>query len=462
MMALWRPGLHPPGSKFQAALKRALAAAALLFSATAFGHGAAPQVKEIRWPAHGDGAVWLVDELGLLDERADGYHWLCDDTVSALVGFDSAHSVDLSGDVWIVATRAGVYRTTDRGCTFLRVDGPLTEHVVVGLWGHPDRPDEVLTSTQTLNIPNDVWRTTDGGQTWTPAGIQASGRVRSVVRSPADPDVIYATHADGASRSSDGGGSFSPIALGPPTEDFPDGLEVLPQEFRLLTAHPADANVVFGLIERFPESFLVRTADGGATWSIIMPIEDAPDSMAFDADGQRALLANPFLGLLRSEDAGMTWNMVPSPGGLGCLSVAPDGAIWACGRGQPRPWVAASTTDLGGTWVTALDQYTNLAGTWMCPAGTPTALACAERCNPGDQACLDGLFPDAGASDMGVTDAGIDAGADMLPKPPPTPGGSDDCNSLPGSPSPAGLGFFLLVCAIVRRVLTPRPANQHR
>ena len=432
----------------------------VLSAGLAFGHGAAPQVKEIRWPVHGDGAVWLVDELGLLDERADGYHWLCDDTVSALVGFDSAYSVDATGDVWIVATRAGVYRTVDRGCTFVRVEGPLTEHVVVGLWGHPDRPNEVLTSTQTLNIPNDVWRSTDGGETWTAGGIQASGRVRSVVRSPANPEVIYATHGDGASRSSDGGGTYLPIALGPPTEAFPDGLEVLPQEFRLLTAHPLDENIVFGLIERFPASFLVRTTDGGANWTIITAIEDAPDSMAFDADGQRALLANPFLGLMRSADAGETWEMVASPGGLGCLSVAPDGAIWACGRGQPRPWVAASTTDLGATWSTALDVYTNLAGKWECPAGSPTALACEERCNPGDQACLDGLFADAGVADMGLADAGMDAAPDGLPEPQPesTGGGSDDCQCMPGTPT-APLGFGLLVLACVwsrkRDVLTP-------
>jgi MYXO-CTERM domain-containing protein len=453
-----------------------LVAASILFFATfAFAHGAAPRVKEIRWPAHGDGAVWLVDELGLLDERADGYHWLCDDTVSALVGFDSVHSVDASGDVWVVATRAGVFRTIDRGCSFTRVEGPLTEHVVVGLWGHPERPNEVLTSTQTLNIPNDVWRSTDGGLTWIAGGIQASARVRSVVRSAANPDVIYATHGDGASRSVDGGISYVPIALGPPIEAFPDGLEVLPQEFRLLTGHPLDEDIVFGLIERFPDSFLVRTVDGGANWTIVMAIGDAPDSIAFDADGQRALLTSPFLGLFRSDDAGESWAMVSSPGRMGCLTVAPDGAIWACGQGQPRPWVAASTTDLGATWDTALDVYTSLAGTWMCPAGSPTALACADRCNPSDQACLDGMFADAGAPDMGVADAGMVADADGLPDlgPAPAGGGSDDCQSVPGGPSaPLGGALFLLGLAWARRrsifqpvfglILTPRPAQQHR
>jgi photosystem II stability/assembly factor-like uncharacterized protein len=410
-------------------LSRWLPLIACLLASTAWGHGAAPQVKEIRWPAHGDGRIWLVDELGLLDQQDDGFYWLCDDTVSTLVGFDSAHSTDLSGDVWIVATRGGIFRTTDRGCSFMQVPGDLTQHVVVGLWAHPERPMEVLTTTQTLGIPNDVWRSTDGGQTWAAAGINASGRVRSLVRSAADPNVIFASHGDGVSRSSDGGATFQPVALGPPVEALPDELEVLPQEFRLLSGHPTDADVVFALIERFPASYLVRSADGGQSWQVIMPIEDAPESLAFEPNGQNALLANPFLGVFRSQDGGLNWEMVPSPGGLGCLTTGPNGAIWACGRGQPRPWVAASTTDLGASWTPLMQQYTELAGGWDCPAGSPTALACADRCQPADQECLDGLVDGGVEPDAGVADSGVDQG---MPEPPAATGSSDDCRAAPG------------------------------
>lgn len=432
--------------------------------AAAFGHGAAPQVKEIRWPAHAEGRVWLVDELGLLDERMDGFHWLCDDTVSTLVGFDSAHSVDASGDVWVVATRAGIFRTTDRGCSFAQVPGPLTEHVVVGLWGHPDRPDEILTTTQTLGIANDVWRTTDGGQTWTASGINAAGRVRSLVRSPANPDVIWSTHADGASRSDDGGASFVAVTLGPPPEASPDGLDVRPEEFRLLAAHPQDAATVFALVERFPESFVSRSTDAGESWEIVLGVEDAPDSMAFDATGQGGLLASPFAGLFRTEDAGSTWQLVPSPGRMGCLSTAPDDAIWACGRGQPRPWVAASTADLGASWTPALDDYLDLIPMWDCPAGSPTALACADRCQPGDGECLAGMIDGGVAVEMGVADAGPDGGdamPDTMPEPPPeSTGGGDDCSQSGGDGGVWGL-WCLALLALRRRLLTPLPAHRH-
>jgi photosystem II stability/assembly factor-like uncharacterized protein len=427
-----------------------------LLVSTAWGHGAAPQVKEIRWPVHGDGRIWLVDELGLLDQQDDGFYWLCDDTVSTLVGFDSAHSTDPNGIEWIVATRGGIFRTTDRGCSFVQIPGDLTQHVVVGLWAHPERPLEVLTTTQTLGIPNDVWRSTDGGQTWSAAGINTGGRVISLVRSAANPEVIFTTHGDGISRSGDGGATFQPVTLGPPVEDLPDELEVLPQEFRLLSGHPVDPNVVFALIERFPASYLVRSADGGLSWQVIMPIEDAPESLAFEANGRRGLMASPFEGVFRTQDGGLNWEMVPSPGALGCLTPGPNGAIWACGRSQARPWVAASTTDLGASWTPLMEQYTELAGGWDCPAESQTALACAERCQPADQACLDGLvnaeMPDMGEGDGGDQDMGeVDGGLDYgMPEPPPT-GGDDDCRAAPGG-SGTFWGWLALIGYATRRV----------
>lgn len=416
----------------------------------AWGHGAAPQVKEIRWPAHADGRIWLVDELGLLDQRDDGFYWLCDDTVSALVGFDSAYAPGGDGATWIVATRGGIFRTTDGGCSFTQVPGPLTQHVVIGLWGHPARPMEILTTTQTLGIPNDVWRSTDGGQTWTAAGLNSMGRVRSLVRSPADPDVVYATHGAGVGRSSDGGARFTPVTLGPPVEALADGLEVLPQEFRLLAAHPVDPDIVFALIERFPASFVVRSTDGGQSWQVVLSIEDASDSLAFEPNGQRGILANPFVGVFRTEDAGETWQMIDSPGAMGCLTTGPQGAIWACGRGEPRAWVAASTTDLGATWTPVIAQYTELAGSFMCPPDSPTAMACAGRCEPGDQACLDRLVDGEMEPDQGAADAGVDAAP--APDPPDTSGSSSDgCRAAPRTPGTPWALLVLLGGVVGRR-----------
>ncbi|MEZ4475128.1 MAG: sialidase family protein [bacterium] len=435
---------------------RWLAVALVLAASQAAAHGGAPQVKHIRFPDAAGGAAWLMDELGLLARTEDGFTWLCDDSVSPVVGFEIVAPLD--ADRWVLSTRAGIFLTETAGCGYTQVPGPLTEHVTASLLPHPGRPLEFLTSTATLGILNDVYRSVDGGQTWTPAGLESTTRVRSLVRSEADPEVVFASHGAGASRSDDGGASFQPIALGPPAEDLPGEMPIRPEEFRFLATHPVDPGTAFAVVERFPASFLVRTDDGGQTWRVALAIEDSPDSLAFTRDGQRALMSTPFLGLQRSVDGGGTWEPVATDGIVGCLTREPaTDRIWACGRGRPMQWVAAHTDDLGGTWDVALAQYADLVGTWTCPADSTTARACRQQCPPADPACVP---PDAGVpGDASIVDGGVepvdgaarDAGteADAGPTPAGSTGGDDGCRATPGG-APA-LPWLLLLLIFRRR-----------
>jgi hypothetical protein len=432
--------------------KQLPAALAVLFTTQlALAHGGAPQVKYIRFPPQAGGAAWLMDELGLLAQVPEGFAWLCDDSVSALVGFEIVAPIDAT--TWVLSTRAGVFRTEDRGCSYTQVPGVLTEHVTAGLSPHPDRPLELVTATATLGIPNDVFRTVDGGLTWQAAGLESSTRIRSFVRSEADPQVLYASHGAGASRSDDGGARFAPIALGPDPALLPDPTPVRPEEFRFLATSPVTPLEVVAVIERFPKSFLVHSYDGGASWQHTFSLEDSPDGLVFTNDGTGLLMSTPFLGLFRSTDGGRQWVSVPAPGIIGCLARNPaTGHIWACGRGRPLPWVAASTPDLGESWAVALAQYADLAAGWECPEGSPTALACARQCPPADPACMP---PDGGVTDGGVADGGLDGGVDggrdagpdggpgAAESAQPNTGGGSDGGCASGGP-PAGGGWLAL------------------
>lgn len=404
-----------------------------LLATQALAHGGAPLVKYIRFPAQAAGAAWLMDELGLLAQVPAGFTWLCDDSVSPLLGFEVVAPVDDQN--WVLSTRAGVFRSEDRGCSYVQVPGALTQHVTADLLPHPGRPQEMITATVTLGILNDVYRTIDGGRTWQPAGLESITRIRSFVRAEADPELVYASHGAGASRSDDGGASFNPIALGPPGELLPDGEPVRPEEFRFLGTSPVNRLEVVAIIERFPKSFLVFSSDGGVTWRHTYSLEDAPDSLAYSRDGTKILMSNPFVGLLRSTNGGAGFDLVPTPGIVGCLTREPGGdRIWACGRGRPIPWVAAFTENFGDSWEVRLQQYADLAGSWECPAGSPTAVACERQCPPAEPFCM----PDLGLTDGAVTDAGLDAApaADAEPgvdaAPPSARSGGGDCSVAGG------------------------------
>ncbi len=427
----------------------------------AHAHFGEPRVAEVRFPPARGGEAWLVIENVGLVARAPGeaWRWLCDEAITPTPGLTGLAPVSADGRGWVAATRGGAFRTVDDGCTFDAVPGALTEHVVALLSPDPTADGAAVLGTQTIGLANDVFRTTDGGATWAPAGLALEGRVRSLVRASADAAVIYVGHTRGVLRSDDGGVTFTAIMTGP-TDDPADA-----EDFRFLATHPADALDVFAVVEAFPDSSLVRSRDGGLTWVTVGVFGDVPDGLVFLGDGQQAVLATPFDGLHRSDDGGDTWQRVPSPAAavLGCLTREPaTGRLWACARGAAAPWLVGSSADGGETWRPELVTFAELAGRWTCPAGTPGATTCAQACDRSTDAnCsappVDGglLGPDATPA---VSDAGLDAagGGDAAPDAPERAAGGDGC-AQPGEPTGAPwvvLGLVLLGAAVARRFAT--------
>ncbi|MEZ4467044.1 MAG: hypothetical protein R3F43_22000 [bacterium] len=148
--------------------------------------------------------------------------------------------------------RAPASSSPRRRAAATQVPGPLTSTSPPR--SSPTPAAEFLTSTATLGILNDVYRSVDGGRRPGPAGLESTTRVRSLVRSgrsrSSSPAAAPATSGD------DGGASFQPIALGPPAEDLPGEMPIRPEEFRFLATHPVDRGTAFAVVERFPASFL--------------------------------------------------------------------------------------------------------------------------------------------------------------------------------------------------------------
>ena len=367
-------------------------------------HIGVPSVRTIRFVGDGPSRAWVVMEnVGLLLEEGPGFRWLCDEAITPLPGLQDLAVTGGDGLRWTAATRNGVFVTEDNGCTFTPVDGVLAEHVIGRVDPHPNRPDEALITTQTLGLPNDVFRTTDGGRTWLPANLALPGRVRALLRSQQEPDVVYITHAVGALRSDDGGQTFSPIALGPAE------LTVSGIDFELLGTRAGPVEEVFAAVIQFPNAHLVRTRDRGATWETVQIFEDIPDSLVFSRDGRQGLVSFPFDGLYRSDDGGHTWTETATPEDspwISCLTRAPaEEAIWACAR-RGNGWLLARSADFGRSWTPRIGYaFREIIGSWACESSSQTSRVCADACDRSLQDCsgadagVDG--PPADPIDMG-------------------------------------------------------------
>lgn len=484
--------------------------AALLLAApvAALAHGGQPQVIDIAFMPQTPGVAWAItDNQGLFVADGAATRWLCEDSIEPGESVRALGVIGAGRDQWVISTDLRLYTTTDGGCTFEPTRGALAGQRSRAISVHPDDPDEALIATDTLGgAVNDVYRTTDGGDRWLPAGLDLPSQITAMHRAPADPDRVYIVHERGGERSDDGGQTFDRFKLGP------RDLDVQPEEFKLLGTSPVDADVLFAAVERF-DTLVVRSADGGGEWEVVLEVPDFPLTLVMARDGARAIIHSPFEGLFRSADAGMTWRPEPAPvDRLGCLRRAPGGdRLWGCTNVFfGGPWALGTSDDFGATWRPHLGAFEDVAR-WGCPArtlgrdccqhlcpGLPPGGVCADAtaapgpmCGgpepsddmgvlPVDQGVIDAAIDDAGVIDAGV-DAVIDGAVDAMvprdaqpdraapdvavdadraidaappvPDPAPPTAAPDDCTLSSARPGGGAdvLLFLLLFCASTAR-----------
>lgn len=151
----------------------------------------------------------------------------------------------------------------------------------------------------------DLFRTTDGGQTWTPLALPAPGAVHAVAFLDATHGFAT-TFSRGAGHfalveTGDGGATWTAVATWP----WP------PQRGQFNTTTFSFASPQSGWLFAF--GGLLRTADGGRTWSeFAQPglLGLFPQSLQFVNAADGWLLTNAG-ALLRSTDGGQTWTELP-------------------------------------------------------------------------------------------------------------------------------------------------------
>jgi photosystem II stability/assembly factor-like uncharacterized protein len=182
-----------------------------------------------------------------------------------------------------------------------------------------------------------VWKTTDAGRVWTPIfDDQPTGSIGALAVAPSNPNVIYVgsgeglqrpdlSTGDGVYRSADGGKTWTNTGLR-------DG-----QQIAALLVDPGDHNRVFVAVlghpyNANPERGVFRTTDGGKTWEKVLFKDENTGAvaLAFDPADATTVYAvlwaarhgpwengawqGPGSGLFKSTDGGATWK--PLAGGL--------------------------------------------------------------------------------------------------------------------------------------------------
>lgn len=313
-------------------------------------------------------ATWYARGLTRVLKSEDaGATWQALRTVDAPLGARGfALDPRLGRRLYAATHGGGVLRSSDGGRSWRR-PGRFTAPELAGLVADPSRPGALFAATRyqpTVPISpyNDLFRSRDGGRSWTGlkagAGAALGTVTGALAQAVAPPFPLYAGIENGVAASFDAGGSWQArrSLCGAPAQ-----LQVAPSDPATLYASVASPSAGCGATPYCP---LVRSFDGGGSWQCIdfeplaidphrsdvlyrkqdrIPLEKSTDGgttwtglpavgpnslvtgFAIDANDSNHLLVSTSTELRQSLDGGATWSLLPAlPPGSGFHGIRLD------------------------------------------------------------------------------------------------------------------------------------------
>ena len=233
------------------------------------------------------------------------------------------------------ACAGGVWKTNDGGTYWENVsDGYFNTGSVGAIAVADSDPNVVYAGMGESCIRLDasygdgVYKSTDGGKTWTHMGLEDTRHIARVRVHPQNPDIVYVAalgHAFGPNeqrgvfRSTDGGVTWERVLFKSEDAGAAD-LSIDPTNPRVLYAAIWQTRRNFwSLTSGGPDSGLYKSTDGGDTWTEISDNPGLPGGLKgrigvavspARPDRVWAIVEAEDTGLFRSDDAGATWEKV--------------------------------------------------------------------------------------------------------------------------------------------------------
>jgi photosystem II stability/assembly factor-like uncharacterized protein len=258
--------------------------------------------------------------------------------ISAMAGVkESSGKITL----FVGAASGGVWKSDDGGTRYRPVFDEQSVQSIGAIGLDPKNSKNVWVGTgeswtrNSVSIGDGVYKSTDGGETWTHAGLEKSERISQVVVSPKNSDTVFAcvpgalwsdSPDRGLYQTTDGGKTWKQAIKAP---NLSTGCTAI-------AIDPTNPDIMFASLWDFrrkgwesrsggagPDkpsaSGLFRSTDGGNTWTEITPegnkgfpkkpygrlaLAIAPSS----AKRVYAFVESPDSALFVSDDGGMTWD----------------------------------------------------------------------------------------------------------------------------------------------------------
>jgi photosystem II stability/assembly factor-like uncharacterized protein len=238
-------------------------------------------------------------------------------------------------EAYFGATGGGLWKTTDGGETWAPVTDGLINSASVGAVAVSESHPEVVyigmgeTCIRGNIMPGDgVYKSSDGGKTWSHVGFRESHGISKIRIHPANPDIVFVasfgkysapSQERGVFKSTDGGKSWRRVLF---RDDRTGAIDISLDRNNpdvmyaaLWEAYRKEYQMSSG----GPGSGLFKSTDGGETWTELTRRPGLPSGVVgrigvavSGANSNRvyALVENEQGGLFRSDDAGATWALI--------------------------------------------------------------------------------------------------------------------------------------------------------
>ncbi|PYP97320.1 MAG: glycosyl hydrolase [Gemmatimonadetes bacterium] len=231
-------------------------------------------------------------------------------------------------------TGGGVFKSTDGGDTWTPASDKYFGGTIGAIGVSESNPDVVYVGTGEYPIRGNVaagdgvWKTTDGGKTWTNVGLAETQQISRVRVHPTNPDIVWVGaqgHAYGPNpergvyKTTDGGKTWNKVLFRNDSTGISD-----------VVLDPSNPNVLYAAFwqaQRYPWKLvsggagggLFKSVDGGERWTEITHNPGLPTGVlgniglavsAAKPTRLWALIEAEQGGLYRSDDSGATWRHI--------------------------------------------------------------------------------------------------------------------------------------------------------
>jgi photosystem II stability/assembly factor-like uncharacterized protein len=242
--------------------------------------------------------------------------------------------------IYVGGATGGVFKSTDGGLTWDPIFDDQPALGVGSIAVFQPNPDIVWVGTGEGNPRNSagvgrgLFKSVDGGHSWTSVGFEASERIHRVLTHPSDPDVVYVgvlgpawSDGDerGVYRTRDGGASWERVLWENERTGVADMVMDPSNPEKLFAAMWDFRREPWFLTSGGPGSGLFVTYDGGDSWHRASEDDGFPPG-ELGRIGVAVAASNPNVvyamveatksAFLRSDDGGRTWETINDEDGV--------------------------------------------------------------------------------------------------------------------------------------------------